>query len=132
MVEPRRRCFSLPAVDLKKHAVGGILNVSVISGNNLVKRVGDSPLEKRTTTNGHHTTTTYTEKVNRTFVEMTVEDLTRKTRLCPMGGSCQGWKNESSDMVLHDNDGTLHLNVYEQGTNNMKFDFIGSCEIKVR
>ncbi|KAI5381467.1 hypothetical protein KIW84_UN0703 [Lathyrus oleraceus] len=35
MVEPRRRCFTLPAVDLRKKAVGGIIYVRVISANKL-------------------------------------------------------------------------------------------------
>lgn len=133
MVEPRRRCFSLPAVDLKKHAVGGIVSVTVVSGSNLTKQVPNSPRsqsgEKRTSTNGHQSSST-SDKVLRTFVEMNLEDLTRKTRLCTKGGSCPGW-NDSFDMVLHDDTGTLHLNVYEQGHSNMKYDFLGSCEIKV-
>ncbi|KAE8709674.1 heavy metal-associated isoprenylated plant protein 26-like [Hibiscus syriacus] len=35
MVEPRRQCFSLPAVDLRKQAVGGIVYVTVLSAAKL-------------------------------------------------------------------------------------------------
>ncbi|CAM6090440.1 unnamed protein product [Calypogeia fissa] len=133
MVEPRRRCFSLPPVDLKKHAVGGVVNVTVVSGSNLCKQVTSIARsqsgEGKKSSNGHNTT--HTDKIQRTFVEMTLEDLTRKTRFCPKGGSCPGW-NDSFDMVLHDDSGTLHLNVYEQGGSNMKYDFLGSCEIKIK
>ncbi|KAK1372060.1 hypothetical protein POM88_038152 [Heracleum sosnowskyi] len=37
MVEPRRRCFSLPAVELRKKAVRGILYVTGVSANKLSK-----------------------------------------------------------------------------------------------
>ncbi|GLJ18141.1 hypothetical protein SUGI_0320480 [Cryptomeria japonica] len=37
MVEPRRRCLSLPAVNLKKRVVGGILSVTVVSASNIFK-----------------------------------------------------------------------------------------------
>ncbi len=62
-------------------------------------------------------------------MEIACEDLTRKTHLQD-GGTSPVW-NETIDMVLHDNTGTVHLNVYEQGHNNVKYDFLGSCEIKV-
>ncbi|KAG0495488.1 hypothetical protein HPP92_000179 [Vanilla planifolia] len=35
MVEPRRACFSLPAIDHRKKAVGGVLSVSVVSASNV-------------------------------------------------------------------------------------------------
>lgn len=35
MIEPRRQCFSLPAVDLRKKVVGGIVYVTVISASKL-------------------------------------------------------------------------------------------------
>lgn len=133
MVEPRRRCFSLPAVDLKKHAVGGVVNVMVVSAKNLCKAPvqavsRSSSGEKRSPNNNSGS---QGGRVLSTFVEMTLEDLTRKTSLCSTGGSAPTW-TDNFDMVLHEDTGTIHLNVYEQGTNNMKFDFLGSCEIKVR
>ncbi|BBN09410.1 hypothetical protein MPTK1_4g19570 [Marchantia polymorpha subsp. ruderalis] len=133
MVEPRRRCFSLPAVDLKKHAVGGVVNVMVVSAKNLCKAPvqavsRSSSGEKRSPNNNSGS---QGGRVLSTFVEMTLEDLTRKTSLCSTGGSAPTW-TDNFDMVLHEDTGTIHLNVYEQGTNNMKFDFLGSCEIKMK
>ncbi|GLJ21630.1 hypothetical protein SUGI_0402560 [Cryptomeria japonica] len=37
MVEPRRECLSLSAVNSKKRAVGGILSVTVVSASNIFK-----------------------------------------------------------------------------------------------
>ncbi len=142
MVEPNRRCYGLPAVNLKKHAVGGILSVTVVSAHGLTRiRHEDSRGESRSSgsSSGHgssnHTSSnnggggSHNGRVRKKFVEITCEDLTRKTHLQD-GGTSPVW-NETIDMVLHDNTGTVHLNVYEQGPNNVKYDFLGSCEIKV-
>lgn len=154
MVEPRRRCFALPSVDLKKHAVGGLLSVVVVSAQNVAKletRDSRTPhqMEKAVHGNGsshgshgshgshassngnsHGSGTGRHGKSGSKFVELTCEDLTRKTNL-QAGGVYPVW-NEAFDMVLHDNTGTVHLSVYEQGSNNVKYDYLGCCEIKVR
>jgi hypothetical protein len=109
-------------VDLKKKAVGGILSVTLVSARNLLREGSElgrdsngSPLDRKSLGN---------------FVEIACEDLMRKTRM--QGGGLSPVWDETIDMVLHDNTGTVHFNVYEQGpNNNVKFDFIGSCEVKV-
>jgi len=153
MVEPRRRCFSLPAVDLKKKAVGGILSVTIVSAQNLAKldhresryhsseklANGDGSSHGKSngssgsshSNNGSHGTPGSVNKRSEKlrFVEISCEDLTRRTGM-KSGPFPHEW-NETYDMVLHDNVGSVHLNVYEQGHNNVKYDFLGSCEIKV-
>lgn len=149
MVEPRRRCYSLPSVDLKKQAVGGVLSVTVVSAQNLMRldskesrpssekwANGDGSSNGNGYSSSHssshgssHGSGSGQKKTDKSkFVEMTCEDLTRKTRM--ETGIFPSW-NQDFDMILHDNTGTLHLNVYEQGPNNVKCDFLGSCEIKV-
>lgn len=153
MVEPRRRCFSLPAVDLKKKAVGGIFSVTIVSARDLAKldqresryysseklANGDGSGHGKSngssgsshSSNGSHGTSgsgnKRSEKLR--FVEISCEDLTRRTGM--QSGSFPHVWNETYDMVLHDNVGNVHINVYEQGHNNVKYDFLGSCEIKV-
>lgn len=159
MVEPRRRCFSLPAVDLKKKAVGGIFSVTIVSARDLAKMdhresryaSSDQKLANGSDGSGHgksngssgssHSSsngTTSGGSVNNNnnkrseklrFVEITCEDLTRRTGM-QSGPFPHVW-NETYDMVLHDNVGSVHINAYEQGHNNVKYDFLGSCEIKV-
>jgi ABC-type Zn2+ transport system substrate-binding protein/surface adhesin len=154
MVEPRRRCFSLPAVDLKKKAVGGIFSVTIVSARDLAKL--DHRESRHNTANGdgsghghsngsshsshgsnhsssqgtHHGSSGSANRKPERFVEIQCEDLTRKTGM-QSGNNPHVW-NETYDMVLHDNVGSVHINVYEkQRHNSVKYDFLGSCEIKV-
>lgn len=159
MVEPRRRCFSLPALDHKKKALGGIFAVTIVSAQNLAKldhkesryysseklangdggsSHGKSNGSSGGSSNGTHHGSSHggsggssankrAEKLR--FVEISCEDLTRRTGM-QSGPSPHVW-NETYDMVLHDNVGSVHIHVYEQGHNNVKYDFLGSCEIKV-
>ncbi|KAG0567966.1 hypothetical protein KC19_7G175800 [Ceratodon purpureus] len=149
MVEPRRRCFPLPPVDLKKKAVGGIVSVTIVSARDLAKidrresrnfndeKLANGDGSVRTISNGSshgsngssHGGSVNKRSEKSRFVEMTCEDLTRKTGL-QTGPFPHVW-NETYDMVLHDNMGTVHLNVYEQAQNNVKYDFLGNCEIKM-
>ncbi|KAF7819880.1 synaptotagmin-5 isoform X1 [Senna tora] len=131
MVEPRRRCFSLPAVDLRKRAVGGIIYVRVISANKLSRSCFKGSPSKR-----HQNGTAndclednFDDKDLHTFVEIELEELTRKTdvRL----GSTPRW-DATYNMVLHDNTGTLRFNLYECPPGNMKYDYLASCEVKMR
>jgi hypothetical protein len=124
MVEPRRRCFTLPAVDLRKKAVGGIIYVKVISANKLSR---NSFKVSRRQQNGSSNGSSEDKDLH-TFVEVEIEELTRRTdvRL----GSTPRW-DAPFNMVLHDNTGTLRFNLYECIPNNVKCDYLGSCEIKV-
>lgn len=131
MVEPRRNCLALPAVDLYKKAVGGILYVTVISGSKLSRsnlRVSPSRRQQNSGKDG------YAEdhlnyKDLRTFVEVEIEELTRRTDSKP--GSSPVW-NSTFNMVLHDNAATVRFNLYEYDPESIKYDYLTSCEIKVR
>lgn len=148
MVEPRRRCFSLPAVDLKKNAVGGILSVTIVSARDLAKLDRESrysSYEKFSngdgsghgnnngssgSSHGSHGPSGSGNRKPERFVEIECEDLKRKTGM--QSGSYPHVWNETYDLVLHDNVGTVHINVYEKPRqNSVKYDFLGSCEIKV-
>ncbi|CAL5186560.1 unnamed protein product [Lathyrus oleraceus] len=130
MVEPRRRCFTLPAVDLRKKAVGSIIYVRVISANKLSRSsFKTSRRQQNGSTNGSSSEDVFDDKDLHTFVEVEIEELTRRTdvRL----GSTPRW-DASFNMVMHDNAGTLRFNLYECIPNNVKCDYLGSCEIKMR
>ncbi|XP_058722425.1 synaptotagmin-5-like [Vicia villosa] len=130
MVEPRRRCFTLPAVDLRKKAVGSIIYVRVISANKLSRSsFKASRRQQNGSSNGSSSEDVFDDKDLHTFVEVEIEELTRRTdvRL----GSTPRW-DASFNMVMHDNAGTMRFNLYECIPNNVKCDFLGSCEIKLR
>ncbi|XP_028786874.1 extended synaptotagmin-1-like [Neltuma alba] len=127
MVEPRRRCLYLPVVDFRRKAVGGIVHVTVISANKLSRSCfkgrqqdgsSNGPLDAKSD-----------EKDLQTFVEVELEELTRRTdvRL----GSTPRW-DAAFNMVLHDSTGTLRFNLYECPPNSVKYDYLGTCEIKMR
>ncbi|XP_015966672.1 synaptotagmin-5 [Arachis duranensis] len=130
MVEPRRRCFTLPAVDLRKKAVGGIIYIRVISASKLSRSCfkGGSRRPQNGTTNSF-SVDSFDDKDLQTFVEVEVGDLIRRTdvRL----GSTPRW-DAPFNMVLHDNTGNLRFNLYESHPNNIKCDYLASCEIKMR
>ncbi|KAF8022532.1 hypothetical protein BT93_F0141 [Corymbia citriodora subsp. variegata] len=131
MVEPRRRCLSLPAVELRKKAVGSIIYVKVVSASKLSRsalRGSPSRRQQSFTING-----TMEEQLDdkdlQTFVEVELEELTRRTDV--KTGSTPRW-NSTFNMVLHENAGTLHFHLYECTPNSVKYDYLASCEIKVR
>lgn len=130
MVEPRRNCLALPAVDLYKKAVGGILFVTVISGSKLSRSNLRSSPSRRQQSSGKDG---YAEdhlnyKDLRTFVEVEIEELTRRTDSKP--GSSPVW-NSTFNMLLHDNAATVRFNLYEYDPESIKYDYLTSCEIKV-
>lgn len=129
MVEPRRRCFTLPAVDLRKKAVGGIIYVRVISANKLSRSSFKASRRQQSGSTNGSSEDVPDDKDLHTFVEVEIEELTRRTdvRL----GSTPRW-DAPFNMVLHDNTGTLRFNLYECIPNNVKCDYLGSCEIKLR
>lgn len=127
LVEPRRRCYALPAVDLKKHAVGGVCSVKVLSGKDLKFRPNYA---KSNSSGSSHGSQSSIIKVNNPFVELQLEDLMRKSQLSKNGGSSPTWNDDPFDMVLHENTGTLYITVCEAGSVNL--GSIGSCQIKVR
>ncbi|KAL2342484.1 hypothetical protein Fmac_003769 [Flemingia macrophylla] len=131
MVEPRRRCFSLPVVDLRKTAVGGIIYVSVISANKLSRshfKNSSSFRQQNSSINGC-SENNLDDKDLQTFVEVEVEELTRRTGLSH--GSTPMW-GTAFNMVLHDNTGIVRFNLYECPTSGVRCDHLASCEIKMR
>ncbi|KAI9173502.1 hypothetical protein LWI28_002309 [Acer negundo] len=131
MVEPRRRCFSLPAVDLRKKAVGGIIYVKVISASKLSRSsLRGSPSRRQQT---YYTDSgveeNYDDKDLRTFVEIELEELTRRTDIRP--GSDPRWES-TFNMVLHEEVGVLRFHLYACTPGSMKYDYLASCEIKMK
>ncbi|KAK1372073.1 Synaptotagmin [Heracleum sosnowskyi] len=130
MVEPRRRCFSLPAVELRKKAVGGILYVTVISANKLSKvNLKGSPNRGQQSVKGTHVMEHLDDKDMLTFVEVELGDLSRKTGV--REGTSPKW-GSTFNMVLHEDTGTLRLNLYECKSGSVKYDYLTSCEIKMK
>ncbi|KAG9131267.1 hypothetical protein Leryth_006119 [Lithospermum erythrorhizon] len=131
MVEPRRRCLFLPPVDLYKKAVGGILHVTVASGSKLSRcNLKGSPSRSNTNSTVDFCVDDQpNNKDLRTFVEVEVEELTRKTVAQP--GSHPVW-NSTFNMVLHDDAGLVKFNLYECSPGSVKYDYLTSCEVKMR
>lgn len=131
MVEPRRRCFSLPAVDLRKKAVGGIVYVTVISARKLYRSsLKGSPTRRLQSYSsngsfGEH----LTDKDLQTFVEVELEKLSRKTDA--RSGSDPQW-NTTFNMILHEDTGTLRFHLYEYNPSHVKHDYLASCEVKMK
>ncbi|KAG8374807.1 hypothetical protein BUALT_Bualt10G0034000 [Buddleja alternifolia] len=120
MVEPRRQCLALPAVDLLKKAVGGIVYVTVVSAR------------KISTSNS--SVDTYSEdrsdsKEIQTFLEIELDELTRRTHV--RAGSNPKW-DTTFNLILHDNAGILRFNLYECTPGSVKYDYLTSCEVKIR
>lgn len=130
MVEPRRRCYSLPAVDLRKKAVGGIIYVTVLSANKLSKSsLKGSPSQRLQNPSSDKTSEDYSvDNDLQTFVEVELGELTRKTN--EKSGSSPKW-DSTFNMVMHEESGTLRFHLYECNPCNVKYDYLASCEIKV-
>lgn len=129
MVEPRRRCLALPVAQLGKKAVGGILYVTVIAASQISRNgIKASPSRKQ-----HSYPVNASEqhlfKDLKTFVEVELEDLTRRTDAKP--GTGPRW-DSTFNMILHDNVGLLRFHLYESSPGSVKFDNLATCEIKIR
>jgi len=127
MVEPRRGCFSLPATDLHKTAIGGIIYVTVVSGNNLNRRIlRGSP--SKSSEIGEGSSGNSSSKPVQTFVEVELEQLSRRTEM--KSGPNPAYQS-TFNMILHDNTGTLKFNLYENNPGSVRYDSLASCEVKV-
>ncbi|KAI3962948.1 hypothetical protein MKW92_031788 [Papaver armeniacum] len=125
------RCYSLPPVVLNKKAVGGIFSVTVVSATtqlpDKLKGCNSGGLEssvRNATSEGYSG-----NGVGQTFVEVELEELTRRTNASP--GPDPKW-DSTFNMVLHDDAGIIKFNLYEWIPNNLKHNYITSCEVKVR
>lgn len=130
MVEPRRRCFSLPAVELRKKAVGGIVYVTVISASKLSRAnvKGSPPRRQQYSIKDGYMEERLDNKDMQTFVEVELGQLTRRTGV--RAGTCPKW-DSTFNMVLHEDTGTLRFNLYECTPGSVKYDYLTSCEVKV-
>lgn len=131
MVEPRRGCFSLPATDLHKTAVGGIIYVTVVSGCNLHRSVlRGSPSRSSDIGDGssRNSSSSSSSKPVQTFVEAELEQLSRRTEM--RSGPNPAYQS-TFNMILHDNTGTLKFNLYENNPGSVRYDSLASCEVKV-
>lgn len=127
MVEPRRRCFTLPSKNLRKHAVGGILSVTIVSVSQIIGLKGY--LSNKLWTSGSNSTAGYSDRKHlQTFIEIGLGELTRRTDV--QQGPDPKW-NTTFNMVLHDNTGILKFHLYELALVNVSHGCIASCEIKV-
>ncbi|BAB01103.1 unnamed protein product [Arabidopsis thaliana] len=128
MVEPRRGCFSLPATDLHKTAIGGIIYVTVVSGNNLNRRIlRGSP--SKSSEIGEGSSGNSSSKPVQTFVEVELEQLSRRTEM--KSGPNPAYQS-TFNMILHDNTGTLKFNLYENNPGSVRYDSLASCEVKMK
>lgn len=129
MVEPRRRCFSLPAVDLQKKAVGGIVYVTVVSASKLSRSsLRGSPSREQENSSDKSSEELSVDRDLQTFVEVELGELMRRTNA--RSGSCPRW-DSTFNMVLHEEIGIIRFHLYECTPNNVKYDYLASCEIKV-
>uniref|UniRef100_A0A7C9EPD9 C2 domain-containing protein n=1 Tax=Opuntia streptacantha TaxID=393608 RepID=A0A7C9EPD9_OPUST len=130
MVEPRRRCLPLATVQLGKKAVGGILYVTVAGASQISRNgVRGSPSRRQHSYTVNQVSQEELVKDLKTFVEVEVEDLSRRTEA--KSGTSPRW-DSTFNMVLHDNAGIVKFHLYESSPGNVKFDHLATCEIKIR
>ncbi|XP_031259322.1 extended synaptotagmin-1 [Pistacia vera] len=130
MVEPRRRCLSLPAVDLRKKAVGGIIYVKVVSASKLFRSsLRGSPSRRQTSPVACSLEERNDDKDLQTFVEIELEELTRRTNVRP--GSDPRW-DSTFNMVLHEETGILRFHLYQFTPYSVQYGYLASCEVKVK
>lgn len=129
MVEPRRRCLALTTVQKGKMAVGGILYVTIVGASQISRNVVKGSPTKRQAGLNHSSSEEHLVRDLKTFVEVEVEEITRRTEAKP--GFSPQW-DSTFNMVLHDNAGVLRFRLYECSPGSVKFDHLASCEIKIR
>lgn len=131
MVEPRRRCLNLPSVELRKKAVGGTIYVTVISAGKLSRSFlrGNSSRRHQSSSANGTLEEQLVDKDLQTFVEVELEELTRRTDL--RSGSSPEW-NSTFNMVLHEETGTIRFHLYNCTPSNVNYDYLASCGIKLR
>lgn len=131
MVEPRRACFSLPSIDLRKKAVGGLLSVTVVSASNLhVNSVRRNNAESpQSSLVSSQSSVNFGNQIEQTFIEVELGNLSRKTNFSR--SSNPTW-NSVFNMVMHGDTGILKFHLYEGGPSSVKLNYLSSCEIKMK
>jgi hypothetical protein len=125
MVEPRRRCYSLPPLDLNKKAVGGVLYVTVLSASKLSGNRRQMSCGSEASADDHQ----LDSKDLQTFVEIELEDLSRRTDVKP--GCSPRW-NSTFNMAVHDDNGIIRFHLYQCTPGSVKYDYLSSCEVKMK
>ncbi|CAM8975289.1 unnamed protein product [Rhodiola kirilowii] len=128
MVEPRRRCFSLPTFDLKKRVSCGIIYVTVVLASKLPCSSSKRSPSRKRSLNGTSEEFHDDEEANM-FVEIELEDLTRRTDM--RSGSSPRW-DSIFNMLLHDDTGTVRFNLYQCTQNSVNYKYLSSCEVKMK
>ncbi|CAA7397692.1 unnamed protein product [Spirodela intermedia] len=130
MVEPRRGCFTLPPVNLRKKAVEGVLHVTVMSAEHLQGSIvrTNSAEDKQNQVRGGPPGES-PGKTLQTFVEVESGEVSRRTKV--RQGSSPRWE-DSFNMVLRRKSQALKFHLYQWRENSVKFDYLASCEIKIR
>eukprot|EP00250_Pteridium_aquilinum_P006892 c16719_g1_i2 orf=702-3128(-) len=132
MVEPQRRCFSFPAVNLQKHVSGAIISVTIVSGNNLgANRSSSNKLYKSSSSSRNKDDIYVIENNKRKFVEVRLDNVTRKTKGCQSGGLSPIW-DETFDLILDGSTGSIYVTVFEQSSDHVKLCCLGRCKVKVK
>lgn len=128
MVEPRRACFSLPSIELRKKAVGGMLSVTVVSVSNFnsVRRNNAESLQSSLTSS--QSSVDFGNQIEQTFIEVELGNLSRKTDY--RRSSNLTW-NSVFNLLMHGDTGILRFYLYEGGPSSVKLNYLSSCEIKV-
>ncbi|KAJ1684909.1 hypothetical protein LUZ63_016299 [Rhynchospora breviuscula] len=122
MVEPRRLCFTLPPVNLRKKPVSGTVSVTIkaatnLRSNNTRSNGNESPLRS---SSGTHL---------QTVVEVEIGELMRKTST--REGPDPTW-NSTFNMVLHGESGSIKFTLYQLDSAGVKFNYLTCCDIMMK
>lgn len=129
MVEPRRRCFSLPVVDLRKKVSGGNIYVTVVSASKLLCSGSKRSSSKRRSLSSSSVEYSANEETSMFVeVELVEQKLTRRTDMSL--GLSPRW-DSMFNMLLHEDTGTLRFNLYQCTQSTLNYQFLSSCEVKV-
>ncbi|KAJ0106114.1 hypothetical protein Patl1_19137 [Pistacia atlantica] len=117
-------------VDLRKKAVGGIIYVKVVSASKLFRSsLRGSPSRRQTSPVARSLEERNDDKDLQTFVEIELEELTRRTNVRP--GSDPRW-DSTFNMVLHEETGILRFHLYQFTPYSVQYGYLASCEVKVK
>ncbi|KAF6174506.1 hypothetical protein GIB67_004700 [Kingdonia uniflora] len=113
-----------------KDSVGGILLVTASLASGLIKggMRGSYSGRQNSSMRNANLEGDVGDRVAQMFVEVELGELTRRTNVSV--GLDPRW-DTTFNMVLHENTGVVKFNLYEWVSNNVKHDYITSCDIKV-
>lgn len=104
--------------------------MTILSASKLSKvNLKGSPNRGQQSVKGSYIMEHLDDKDMLTFVEVELGELSRKTGV--REGTSPKW-GSTFNMVLHEDTGTLRLNLYECKSGNVKYDYLTSCEIKMK